>query len=187
MRMVARVSMLACGLLLAAAAATAPSAEEKAPAGGKSQCELRIEGEHIAWLRLLQELRPDATRPAGVGTSYSYERPEKILHLPQGRYFVEELKLDGGYDLARGRRSGDEFFELTPGRPTVLTVGAPLSPTVKVTRQGPYLALDYELLDAGGRSYRKASDASSPGRPPAPHFAVYVGEKKIGGGQFAYG
>jgi len=60
-------------------------------------------------------------------------------------------------------------------------------PTAKVTRQGKSLQLDYDLVDAGGRSYRNTTSYVVPGGRPAPRFVIYEGEREISSGTFRYG
>ena len=60
---------------------------------------------------------------------------------------------------------------------------APLNHTVKITRTGSVLKLDYELVGTDGKTYSlwKIRDRSRP------TFSVYRGNVKIGGGTFEFG
>ena len=60
---------------------------------------------------------------------------------------------------------------------------APLNHTVKITRAGSVLKLDYELVGADGKAYSlwKIRDRSKPA------FSVYRDNVKVGGGTFEFG
>ena len=60
---------------------------------------------------------------------------------------------------------------------------APLNHTVKITRTGSVLRLDYELVGTDGKTYNlwKIRDRSKP------TFSVYQDNVKIGGGTFEFG
>ena len=156
---------------------TVIAAEEKAdePAKSEKLCELRIEGQHIKSLRLLDQ----------NGLLKDISQPSDVQHLPPGRYTVERVELDEGYEFDANYYDPGEHFELTPDRPHVLKVGGPLQPTVVVSRQGKCLELNYELRDAEGRSYRQSSDKMDWSSPP--QFAIYRDGQEIASGSFAYG
>jgi len=170
--------------LLAAApmmARGAAAATEK-PAARPGLCELRSEGQSIVSLTL----------DGGAGP---FERPGSILRLPAGKYRVSRVILEDGYRCEscldgpmqrRGDSRQERFFELRPGQPYTLRVGGPLLPTAKASRQGKCVELEYDLLDAEGRSYQK-SDSRGPVRPPAPRFVICDGDKEVGTGTFRYG
>ncbi len=67
-------------------------------------------------------------------------------------------------------------------KPAVLTAGGPLTNSVAVSRRGKYLALNYQLLGAGGPYQFVNQDRSHP-----PEFAVYHGDKKVASGKFEFG
>lgn len=60
---------------------------------------------------------------------------------------------------------------------------APLNHTVKITRAGSVLKLDYELVGTDGKAYSlwKIRDRSKPA------FSVYRDNVKVGGGTFEFG
>ncbi len=60
---------------------------------------------------------------------------------------------------------------------------APLNHTVKITRTGSVLKLDYELIGADGKKYNlwDIHDKSKP------TFSVYKDNVKVGGGTFEFG
>jgi hypothetical protein len=164
-------TMLFGGLVLAALTG-ATAAEPQATAGG-GLCELRIEGGSIISLQL----------EGKNGSRTTCSQPAKALHLPAGSYRVSEVHLEGEYGWTGFGKKAGPWFELSAGRPQTVKVGTPLSSTVKITRQGPYLKLDYELVDAEGRSYtNELRHYSEP-----PRFVVYANDQKIGSGSFRYG
>lgn len=57
----------------------------------------------------------------------------------------------------------------------------PRTPSVKVSRQGRFLKLDYELLDHDGQKC-----AINPTNDP-PQFVVFKNGQQIGSGSFEYG
>lgn len=166
---------ITAGLLFALALAAWPAwAADKEPPNPKAElCELRIEGHSIASLRLESQGASPKT----------FVPPDKILHLPAGTYRVERVKLEGGYEASSSLDNA--WFSLASDQPHTLRAGAPLSPTVRVTRQGRYLQLNYELIDAAGRSYLQSN--RGPARSPAPRFSVWVDGREIGSGSFRYG
>jgi len=159
---------------------TGPSAAQEegpGPAPGTGACELDIEGSHISRLTLESQ----------DGRIRHIASPGPRLSLPAGKYCVRQVNLEGGYQfidlsdtvprwLTLARR-----FTLTPESPYQLKVGAPLKPSVRVTRWGRFLRLDYQLLDAGRRPYRSEQ------RTNPPWFTVYQGDREIGSGSFEYG
>ena len=67
-------------------------------------------------------------------------------------------------------------------KPAVLTAGGPLTNSVSVSRRGRYLALNYQLVGAGGPYQLVNQDRSHP-----PEFTVYQGDKKVASGKFEFG
>ena len=72
-------------------------------------------------------------------------------------------------------------FTIDPNSTTELKMGAPLTQTITVNRTGKILRLGYGLHGIGGEEYT-SSDRSNP-----PKFAVYKGDKKVGGDKFEFG
>ncbi|MBN1588282.1 MAG: hypothetical protein JW888_02080 [Pirellulales bacterium] len=165
---------LATFLVVASAAAD----EAKTPGEKQTLCELHVQGTHLKSFEL----------EGRNGSKTICEKPGKILHLPPGEYRVTNVWLEGDYRSRPGRsgNKSEAWFELTPERPHTIKVGAPLLPTARVTRQGSFLDLEYDLVDGEGRSYRLSSEIA-PGYPQPPRFAVYQGDEKIGSGSFEYG
>ena len=140
-------------------------------------CELKIRGHSIAKLMLIEK-----TRSSGV----RFDRPGESVQLPAGEYRVEQVELEGGYELDSRPGQRQDWFEVTPAGPNELVVGAPLYPTAAATRHGGFVELDYDTVDGAGRSYRK-SVGRTVGAPPPPTFSVYKGGEEIGSGSFEYG
>lgn len=76
-----------------------------------------------------------------------------------------------------GREGGD------PEKEQALKAAAPLNHTVKISRTGRVLKLDYELVGTDGKKYR-LWDISDRAKPT---FAVYQDGVKVGGGTFEFG
>lgn len=132
--------------------------------------ELKLEGQYIERLTL---------RPR-VGLAEVLNDPNQTVRLPVGEYWVDEVRLKGGY-----RR------QLTPNRspvvisedaPASLKEGGPLKHTVSVLRRGRVLVLSYRLYGVGGEAY---ATANSGGKQPT--FAIYKGDKQIAAGEFEFG
>ncbi len=71
----------------------------------------------------------------------------------------------------------------TPGEPQM---HKQLTPQVQVTRAGRLLNLDYQLVDASGRS-RADELRQQQQRNTPPRFTVWQGGREIGSGTFEYG
>jgi hypothetical protein len=153
----------AAGLLVLAGVAPCPAARA-------SDGELRIEGELIKSLTVVNE----------AGDSRTINRPGASVSLPAGQYTIYQIELDGGAHCSYPRESPS--FTISPDKPCRLKAGAPLKPGVTFKRSGKILTLDYKLLDAAGRNYRASGRSADP-----PRFVVYQGEREIGSGTFEYG
>ena len=156
------VSQAAAGLLLLAGVAPCLAA-------GASHGELIVEGELIESL----------TVTGKAGDSRTINRPGASVSLPAGQYSIQEIQLEGGFRCVVPRTA--ETFTVSPDEPCRLKAGAPLTPGVTFKRSGKMLTLDYELVDAAGRNYRRTGRSLDP-----PRFAVYQGEREIGSGTFEY-
>lgn len=115
---------------------------------------------------------------SGGGSRKEFNRPGESLTLPVGTYTLREVRLEGGY-VSDVRQPFT--VTVTTDKPAVLTVGAPLSQTVRVQRRGSILVFNYELVGAGGEKYR----GGNRGQPP--RFAVYKGDEEIASGKFEFG
>jgi hypothetical protein len=136
---------------------------------------LRINGEFVRSL-VLEEGR----------SVVLLEEPGKIENLPVGQYHVSQVNLQHGSTEARlSRRPGgaDKSVLVTTEGTAELTAGGPLTNSVAITRRGRSLALDYQLVGAGGDAYQLgALDRSKP-----PRFQVRRAGKEIGSGAFEFG
>jgi hypothetical protein len=161
-----------------------PSSASAALPGEPATCILNIKGHSIASLTLIRQ--GDVAAGAQEGLSgQKHVRPGKSLHLPAGKYRVENVELEGGYRLKARHGRNDDWLELAPDKPCELIVGAPLSPQVTVKRHGRYLQMDYDLVDAAQRSYTKvANDGAKLTRP---RFTVSKGNEVLGSESFEYG
>jgi hypothetical protein len=113
------------------------------------------------------------------------DKPGTTVKVPVGHYGPTKVclakgdtraSLDGATRVAQGR------IDVNETTPTVLTAGGPLTNSVSVNRRGKYLALNYELLGAGGAYQLVNLDRSHP-----PEFTIYKGDKKVASGKFEFG
>ena len=113
------------------------------------------------------------------------DKPEAVVRVPVGSYGRSkvclkkgdaEAYLDGRTQSSAGR------ITVSDSKPAVLTAGGPLTNSVSVGRRGKYLALNYQLVGAGGAYQLVNQDRSHP-----PEFTIYQGDKKVGSGKFQYG
>ena len=155
-------------LLLSYLGGSFSEARDQDPALG----ELRLEGESIVRLVLKRE---------GDNQTETFRRPEQIIELPTGKYTVQEVHLDGGYIYYASRGPKSHWVTVTSDEPATLKIGGPLKQTVKVSREGRILVMNYELLGVGGEQY------TSGDRREPPTFAVYKADKKIASGNFEFG
>jgi hypothetical protein len=114
-----------------------------------------------------------------TGRAFEVERPASSLQLPAGEYRVGEVVLEGSYVSSEY----SDWFAVDPGTPHVLKIGAPLVPQVSASHFGRLLTINYDLVGAGGRSYRSLE------RSPAnqPRFVVLKDNQEIASGLFEYG
>ncbi|RKY09072.1 MAG: hypothetical protein DRP66_03065 [Planctomycetota bacterium] len=112
---------------------------------------------------------------------HEFGTPGDILSLPPGRYYTEQVRLKGRFSCNTYSRTSTNSFKIDPNSTTELKIGAPLTQTITVARKGRILQLGYGLCGIGGEKY------TSDSRSKPPKFAVYKGDKKIGGGKFEFG
>jgi hypothetical protein len=134
--------------------------------------ELKLEGRSVVRLILRREDNNERE---------TFRRPEQVIKLPTGKYSVQEVHLDGGYICYASRGPKRHLVTVTADEPATLKIGAPLKPTVKVSRQGRLLLMNYELLGVGGEQYTDGN------RSDPPTFTVYRGEKEIFSDKFEFG
>jgi hypothetical protein len=113
------------------------------------------------------------------------DKPEPVVRVPVGSYGTSkvclkkgdaEAYLDGRTQSSTGR------ITVSDSKPAVLTAGGPLTNSVSVSRRGKYLALNYQLVGAGGAYQLVNQDRSHP-----PEFTIYQGDQKVGSGKFQFG
>jgi hypothetical protein len=159
--------------------AAAPGASPERAAS--RPCQLHIKGEAIVSLTLIRQ-------QGGMGVSgKKFSRPGQVLHLPAGRYYVEEVKLPRGIEFAPDFGQERPSFELTPEEPYELVVGAPLFPTVDVRRHGQFLEMDFSLRDAAGRRYHQRAVSQGTERLARPDFRILHEDQLLDSGTFEYG
>ena len=147
-------------------------------------CELKIEGHSILSLTLIKMDDPSSGTSHGLAGE-KHMRPGKSLQLPAGRYRVVRVEVAGDYESSDGVAGEEPWFDLSRDQPCQLVIGAPLFPSVDVTRHGKFLEMNYELVDAAGRKYSFMSQNAP--RPDPPQFTVYKNGRMLGSDSFAYG
>jgi hypothetical protein len=115
------------------------------------------------------------------------DKPAGVVKVPIGRYGQTKACLKKGdtqayLDARTQAAAGQITITISEATPAVLTVGGPLTNSVSINRQGRKLALNYQLVGAGGAYQMVNQDRSHP-----PEFAVYQGDKKVGSGKFEFG
>ena len=133
---------------------------------------LKIEGKYIERLIL---------RRQDNNKSEEFRRPEQIIKLPTGKYYLHEVHLQGSYICYASRVSKRLQINITPDETATLKIGAPLKQIIKISRQGRNLAMNYELIGVGSEKYISRE------RNKPPTFTVYKGEQKIASDKFEYG
>ena len=115
---------------------------------------------------------------------HEFDTPGEVLSLPPGKYHTEQVRLKGGFSCNTYSRASTDSFKIDPNSTTELKMGAPLTQTITVNRKGKILQLGYGLHGIGGEEYTEYTSAN---RSKPPKFAVYKGDKKVGGGKFEFG
>jgi len=109
------------------------------------------------------------------------DQPARVAQLPVGTYDAAEIWLRSG--AVEASSIGERRLDIKTDAPISLTVGAPLTNSVKLSRNGGNLLMQYELLGAGGTLFRLNSldDAKRP------EWTVFQGDKRLASGKFQYG
>ena len=134
-------------------ASEAACAEPQTAAGQPELCELQIEGHSILSLTLLRRCRPYPAIALEASRARGTFGPARAFGCPRADIVSTASSLKGATNPRTIIARDDEWFELAPGKPHQLVIGAPLSPQVTVTRHGKFLEMDCDLVDAAGRSY----------------------------------
>ncbi len=132
---------------------------------------LKVEGERIR--RLVMDTG---------GRKVLLDRPSGAIAVPVGTYGQQQVHLDVGTNSPLEARRYEQLV-VKEGQETVLKLGAPLVNSVKISRRGSSLNMNYSLKGQGGETYSPPSYD----RKTRPEFAVYQGDRKIGAGQFQFG
>ncbi len=132
--------------------------------------EIAFKGQHVS--RVL--LRDHDDKDYGYGL---LDWPASAMRIPKGVYTPYRVDLlDSFYGWPRG------VARLEPDGILTLQTGGPVRQEVSVRRAGAYLNLDYALRGVDKTSYRPDLAYQNSAR-----FAVYRGDRKVGGAQFEYG
>ena len=136
--------------------------------------ELKITGEYVQRLTL-----------EGGPYLVVFDRPGAAVKVPIGSYGQAKVCLQKGnaqaYLDGRTQPAGGRVV-VSENASATLGLGGPLTNSVSVRRQGRKLALNYQLVGAGGPYQMVNQDRSHP-----PEFTVYQGDKKVGSGKFEFG
>lgn len=150
---------LLVGFLLHAAGLLFAQTPPTAPGASQTTGRLILQGDAVECLVLAKHGSGPVPDPANL---IRLDRPGPSVEIPAGEYHVQEVRLQGGYRCAPPGRVTDGFtgetretgsFNVSPEKPYVLDVGAPLKPTLKVIREGRTLRVAYSLLDRSGREF----------------------------------
>jgi len=144
--------------------------EDGAKPAQEEMGQLKIVGEHVETIVLVD----------GKGRKLPFSGADmgNPLELAIGSYKVQEIRLEGGYQCMIWSDFGQVYVR-RPGETVELKVGAPLTQSITVAREGKMFRLRYELKGVGGEAYTMTD------HPPG--FAVYKGDRKVGGGTFEFG
>jgi hypothetical protein len=109
------------------------------------------------------------------------DKPGPVAQLPAGKYDAAEIWLRSGAVVAAN--IGERRLDIKAQTPASLTVGAPLTNSVKLSRNSGNLLMQYELVGAGGAIFRLNSldDAKRP------EWTVFQGDKRLASGKFEFG
>jgi hypothetical protein len=113
------------------------------------------------------------------------DQPAATVKVPVGRYREAKVYLHkaGADAYLDGRfQAGARQITVNEKQPALLTVGGPLTNSVSLNRRGKNLALNYQLVGAGGSYQLMNQDRSHP-----PEFTIYLGDKKVKSGKFEFG
>ena len=149
---------------------------------------LVIEGEAIECLVLVKR---NADPRLYLDDTIPLDHPEPSVVIPVGEYRVKEVRLQGGYhcypflDGIRDPETGESrevgWFRVSPDRPHVLHIGAPLKPTLRVFRENRNLRMAYHLADVSGQEFWWYVPENF-GCGPVASFSVYRGDLLVGSG-----
>jgi hypothetical protein len=111
------------------------------------------------------------------------DSPGNKVLIPARVYNRQRIFLDGGKIFRVLYAHSRNEISVIQDKITPLKLGVPLTHTVKMSRHGTELMLDYQLVGVGGERYVNfGRDFRN-----SPTFAIYRGENKIGSGSFEYG
>lgn len=167
-------------------AETKPGAPNVDPAMGR----LVIHGKAIEYLVLAKRT---SNQRFDAANTIRLDRPEPNVAIPAGEYRVQEVQLQGGYRCVPPQAIGDPetvktrevgWFTVSPDKPYVLAMGAPLKPTLKVYRVGHHLRMAYFLSDVSGQEFWNYTPQDF-GCGPVASFSVYQSDQLVGSGSLA--
>ena len=99
--------------------------------------ELKLEGKSIQRLILRREDNNEREE---------FRRPEEIIKLPTGKYYLHEVHLQDEYICYASRESTRIQVNVTSDETKTLKIGAPLKQVINASRRGRNLIMNYELI-----------------------------------------
>lgn len=140
--------------------------------------ELRLTGKFISRLVLNPE-------PGRAGFTVVLDDPESTVKVPIGVYNQRQLVMQAGLTKAgpiqNTTQDTPRSLTVEAARPAQLADGGPLTNTVKLSRNGALLTLNYRLVGADGQAYRLL------GLRKEPDFVIHRGERQVALGKFEFG
>ena len=133
---------------------------------------LKLEGKYIE--RLILSRQDNNERE-------EFRRPEQIIKLPTGKYYLHEVHLQGGYICYASKDLTRPQANITQDETAILKIGSPLKQIIHISRQGRNLKMNYELIGVGGEKYISGD------RSKQATFTIYKREKEIASDKFKYG
>ena len=151
--------------------------------GGTPVCRLALTPQQppMSEVRLSGESLQYAVLHATNGYTAVLSEPPGMLRIPQGVYTVRAAWLKEG--ATKAFRLTDDSLLINATAPTNVVLGGPLTNSVRLTRQGRKLNMNYQLVGADGWYYHLAQE----GRAKPPEFTIYQGGKKVHSGSFEFG
>jgi hypothetical protein len=115
------------------------------------------------------------------------DQPSGVVKIPTGSYAGQP----GVHLEENGIQAFNKSSQWSAGVPisvndqkiAILNAGGPLTNSVRASRHGQDLRLDYQLVGVGGETYQVANQD----RAHAPEFAIFKDNKKIASGKFEFG
>jgi hypothetical protein len=120
--------------------------------------------------------------PDKEGYTVVIDSPGASAQMPVGSYRLSEIWAKK--DSAEAWCNSSQRISVVADKPaTNILAGGPLTNSVSVNRRGKSLVLSHRLVGVDGGDYQLQSDD----RQHPPEVTIFLGEKKVNTGKFAYG